>query len=69
MKTHPVFAKSTPALQKEVLKHPSTKFVVGGAGVVKSAHYNVDDLGQRTGARFSKCVELAELATLWDWGV
>lgn len=65
MKAHPVFVKSTPALQKEVLKNPSTKFIVGGAGVV-SSHYNVDDLGQRTGARFSKCVELA---TLWDWGV
>lgn len=65
MKAHPVLVKSTPALQKEVLKHPSTKFVVGGVGVAKSSHYNVDDLGQRTGARFSKCVELA---TLGDWG-
>lgn len=65
MKAHPVLAKSTPAFQKEALKHPSTKFVVGGVVVVKSSHYNVDDLGQRTGARFSKCVESV---TLVDWG-
>lgn len=61
LKAHPVLVKSTPAFQKEVLKHHNTKFVVGGVGVVKSSHYNVDDLGQRTGARFSKCVELATL--------
>lgn len=66
MKAHPVLVKSTPALHKEVQKQPSTKFVVGGAGVVKSSHYSVDDLVQRSGARFSKCVELA---TLGDWGV